>query len=77
MNPPMNLKTVAQSLGDRPAVTWAEGMIDYAELEHQAASIAGALRARHGLQTGDRVGLAMTNCAEFFPVLNGIWRGNC
>ena len=74
MNLSMNLKTVAQSLGDRPAVTRAEGMIDYAELEHQAASIAGALRARHGLQIGDRVGLAMTNCAEFFPVLNGIWR---
>lgn len=74
MNVSMNLNTVAQCLGDRPAVTWAEGRIDYAELEHQAASIAGALRARHGLQTGDRVGLAMTNCPEFFPVLNGIWR---
>ncbi|MEM6496726.1 MAG: AMP-binding protein, partial [Pseudomonadota bacterium] len=70
----MTLKTVAQSFGDRPAVTWAEGTISYAELEQQVASIAGALRQRHDLEAGDRVGLAMTNCAEFFPVLYGLWR---
>ncbi len=74
MNLSMTLKTVAQSFGDRPAVTWAEGAISYAELEQQVASIAGALRQRHDLEAGDRVGLAMTNCAEFFPVLYGIWR---
>lgn len=74
MNLSISLKTVAQAFGERPAVTSANGVINYAELEFQASSIGGALRQRHGLNPGDRVGLAMTNCPEFFPALYGIWR---
>jgi long-chain acyl-CoA synthetase len=74
MNISMTLRTVAQYLPDRPAVTWSEGVLSYAALEDQVQRIAGALVARHGLQPGDRVGLAMTNCAEFYPVLYGTWR---
>src|SRR5690606_20142335 len=32
------------------------------------------LREAHGLQPGDRVGLAMTNTAAFFPIAYGVWQ---
>ena len=74
MNLSMTLQAVARSQPDLPAITAHNGACSYGELERQVAGIAGALRTRHGLQPGDRVGIAMTNCAEFFPVLFGAWR---
>lgn len=74
MNLSMTLKATARQLPNQVAITWAEGSMTYAELESQVARIAGALGPRHGLNRGDRVGLTMTNCAEFYPTLYGIWR---
>ena len=74
MNLSMTLKTTARYLPDRPAITWSEGVLDYAALEHQASCIAGSLLGRHNLKPGDRVGLTMTNCPEFYPTLYGVWR---
>ncbi|MGI9425326.1 MAG: AMP-binding protein [Hyphomicrobiaceae bacterium] len=74
MNLSMILQSVARCYPDRAAITWREGSLAYAELETSVAGIAAALRTRHALQPGDRVGLAMTNCPEFFPMLYGIWR---
>ncbi len=74
MNLSMTLKSVARYLPDRPAVTSSEGTLNYSGLEAQASRIAGALLKRHGLSTGDRVGMTMTNCGAFYPTLYGIWR---
>ena len=57
-----------------PAVTEGDRSIDYAHLEDMVARIAGALRERHRLAAGDRVGLWMENCLDFLPALLGIWR---
>ena len=74
MNLSLTLKTMARYVPDRPAVTSDHGTLTYAAFEREAAAIAGALRDRHGLKPGQRVGIVMKNCAEFFPVLYGVWR---
>lgn len=74
MNLSVTLQAVARYLPDRPAIT-AEGQtLTFGGFEEQASRIAGALRQRHGLKPGDRVGLWMDNCLEFLPVLYGVWR---
>jgi long-chain acyl-CoA synthetase len=57
-----------------PAITFEGRRLSYGAFEHQAAAIAGALRDRHGLKSGDRVAIVMDNCLEFLPALYGIWR---
>jgi acyl-CoA synthetase (AMP-forming)/AMP-acid ligase II len=74
MNLSLTLRTIAQRMPKRPAVSWEEGALSYAALEAQVQRIAGALLARHALRPGDRVALAMENCPEFLPALYGIWR---
>ena len=74
MNLSVTLQAVARHLPDRPAIT-AEGQtLTFGDFEDQVSRIAGALRMRHGLKPGDRVGLWMENCLEFLPVLYGVWR---
>ncbi|MGI9478529.1 MAG: AMP-binding protein [Hyphomicrobiaceae bacterium] len=68
------LHAVARAVPDRPAITAYNGALTYAELDMQVSAIAGALLRRHELAPGDRVGIAMTNCAEFFPCMFGAWR---
>ena len=74
MNLSMMLKSTARQLPSAAAITSASTSMTYADFEGQVAHIAGALRKRHGLARGDRVGLTMTNCVEFYPMLYGIWR---
>jgi acyl-CoA synthetase (AMP-forming)/AMP-acid ligase II len=74
MNLSRILRSVALAYPTRPAITAPGVTISYAGLEAQVAAIAGALRTRHGLRPGDRVGIWMENCAELFPILLGIWR---
>ena len=45
----------------------------YAQLAARVARIAGALRIGCGLDAGDRVALAMTNCSEFLEALFAVW----
>ncbi len=45
----------------------------YAELGERVARIAGWLRGPAGLQPGDRVGFAMSNCPEFIEMLWACW----
>jgi acyl-CoA synthetase (AMP-forming)/AMP-acid ligase II len=74
----MNLSRILQSIAlaypARPAVSAPGTTLSYAGLEQQVAAIAGALRDRHGLSKGQRVGIWMENCAELYPVLFGVWR---
>jgi long-chain acyl-CoA synthetase len=74
MNLSLTLQSIARRWPDRPAITSDRETIDYAAFEQQAAAIAGALRRRHGLSPGKRIGIVMENCPEYFPVLYGAWR---
>jgi len=74
MNLSLTLQTTAKIHPDRPAISWEGGQLSYGAFERDVQSIAGALIARHGLQPGARVALAMENCPDYFPLLYGIWR---
>ena len=74
MNVSLTLRSVARALPHAPAVTQEGRMLTYGEQEDQVARIAGGLRAGHGLRAGDRVGIWVENCLEYFPVLFAIWR---
>ncbi len=74
MNVANHLVRAGLARGERPAV--ARGgtvLLNYSQLADNAARIAGALRNTFGLEPGDRVGLAMKNCAEFLEILYGCW----
>ncbi|MEO8717263.1 MAG: long-chain fatty acid--CoA ligase [Burkholderiales bacterium] len=45
----------------------------YGEFSEQVARLAAGMLARHGLTRGDRVGLAMKNCPEYYPVMFACW----
>ena len=74
MNLSLGLAQIARRTPGNRALLWDGGELSYAGFEDQVARIAGALRDRHGLKPGDRVGMAMENGPEFLPVLYGIWR---
>ena len=74
MNIAHTLQTIARIHPDRPAIAWEGGTLSYRAFEDQVQRIAHALRHRHGLTRGDRVGIAMENAPEFYPLLYGIWR---
>jgi len=74
MNLSLGLAQVARRSPDNPAILWPGGALSYGGFEDQVGRIAGALRDRHGLRPGARIGMAMENSAEFLPVLYGIWR---
>jgi long-chain acyl-CoA synthetase len=74
MNLSSTLASIARVHPGLPAVTEEGRTLTYAEIEDQVARIAGALRKRHSLRPGDRIGLWMENCLAFFPLLFGIWR---
>jgi long-chain acyl-CoA synthetase len=74
MNLSLTLQTIAKIHPEQPAISWEGGQFSYAAFDDQAQRIAGALIARHGLQPGERVALAMENCPDYFPLLYGIWR---
>ena len=63
MNLSLGLAQVARRSPSSPAILWDGGALSYGGFEDQAARIAGALRDRHGLKPGDRVGMAMENSA--------------
>jgi len=75
MNIALHLVRAGASRGDRPAVAiGGDIVLRYGQLADRAARIAGALRGTYGLQAGDRVGLAMKNCAAYLEVMYGCWQ---
>jgi acyl-CoA synthetase (AMP-forming)/AMP-acid ligase II len=74
MNLSLTLQATARAFPQLPAVSSEGAVLTYASFEDQVSRIAGTLLARHGLRAGARVALAMENCAEFYPLLYGIWR---
>ena len=68
------LRNTAVRVPHAPAIAVGERVaLSYGELAERSARIAGALRVARGLGLGDRVALAMTNCAQFIEVLFAIW----
>lgn len=64
----------ARPFAARPAVSVGhEPRFSYGELARRAAALGGALRDRFGFAPGDRVVLAMTNCAAYYEALFGVW----
>ena len=48
-------------------------VVSYGQLAGRVARLASGLKSKLQLQTGDRVGLAMTNCPEYHEVLFACW----
>lgn len=68
------LRRSAQSAGQRGAVYLGEDLLhDYAALARRAATLGAALRARHGLAPGTRVGLFMHNDPAVLEIIFGCW----
>ena len=76
MNLSLTLRAIARHAPDAPAISWEGGELSYGALDAQVGAMAGSLRRRHGLGAGDRVAIAMENCAEFLPAaLRDLARG--
>ncbi|HTV67842.1 MAG TPA: AMP-binding protein [Rhizobiaceae bacterium] len=75
MNIADSLFRIAKSLPDAPAVsTGLDLNYSFGQLAETAGRLARHLREKCGLQNGDRVALAMTNTAAFFPIAYGVWQ---
>jgi long-chain acyl-CoA synthetase len=62
------------SHGDRPALGFGAHVIRrYGEVAGRAARLAAALRARFGLNPGERVAIAAKNCPDYVELMFGIW----
>ncbi|MDP1841578.1 MAG: class I adenylate-forming enzyme family protein [Reyranella sp.] len=64
----------AQEFRDLPALArGASPHLSYRDLWRKVAVMSTHLRVRFGLQPGDRVAFAMTNCVEAIEVMYAIW----
>ena len=74
MNLAQLLVRAARVFPAAPAVYHGDRLVcDYRGLAERAACVAGALRVRLGLQSGERVAVVMENCPEYLEVLYGAW----
>ena len=74
MNTAQLLVNAARAHPDVAAVCRGRAeVLDYRGLAARAAGLAAGLRGRLGLETGDRVVVAMRNRPEYFEVLFGLW----
>ena len=67
------LRHAATCFPERPAVTWRDTTIDYAELERRAATMDGWLRSV-GAGRDTRVALFMDNRLEYLVAMFATWR---
>ena len=74
MNLAALLARAARTRPNNPAILVGDKLVcTYGGLGERVARLAGWLRSGANLQPGDRVGFAMTNCAEFIEVLWACW----
>jgi long-chain acyl-CoA synthetase len=76
--PRMNIASIlmnaARTFGDRPALSVGdECHANYAALALRSARLARGFLGPLGLQPGDRVMLAMSNCPQYFELLFAVW----
>jgi long-chain acyl-CoA synthetase len=73
MNPAKWLEATAQTSPERPCLfTGVTCVTDYTGFAHWAGGFADVLRS-HGIESGDRVVIFMTNSVEYLVALYGIW----
>jgi long-chain acyl-CoA synthetase len=64
----------ARLLPDARAIAHGKrAVVSYGQLADRVARLASGLKRKLQLQTGDRAGLAMTNCPEYHEVLFACW----
>ncbi len=74
MNLALWLDRAGKSHSGRPAIGHGERILrDYGGLAARVARLAGALKARLGLQPGDRVAIAAKNSPDYLETLYAIW----
>ena len=74
MNLAALLQRAGRSAAESPALAQGPRITaSYGGLAQRVAVIAGQLRARHGLEAGDRVALALSNCPEGIELLFACW----
>ena len=59
---------------DKVAVYWGEAEYTYRHFDDQSAWVAETLRERFGVRPGDRVGIWLHNCPEYFSAVFGVLR---
>ncbi|MEE2905918.1 MAG: AMP-binding protein [Gemmatimonadota bacterium] len=78
MNIASALRLCGSQFGGRTALAWGtEAHSTYAEFAERVAFMAGGFIECLGLHTGDRVGIAMSNCPQFLEVLYSVWHAGC
>ncbi len=74
MNIALWLESTARSSASAPALLDGTTVVaDYEQFAGRAASIAAALKDRHGIEPGDRVAVFMPNRTEYLECLYAIW----
>jgi long-chain acyl-CoA synthetase len=74
MNIALWLERAGKSHPARPAAALGERAVhDYGALAARVARLGGALRARCGLASGDRVAIVAKNCVAYLEALYGVW----
>jgi long-chain acyl-CoA synthetase len=74
MNLAQLLLRSARWLPERPALAVGTKVVrSYGELATRVAQLGFSMRNRLGLQSGERVALAMKNCPEYYEVLFACW----
>jgi long-chain acyl-CoA synthetase len=64
---------VASTLySEKPAMFWGNDVFSYSHFSRGAAWLAGELKTRYGLQSGERVGIWLKNRPEFITALFGV-----
>jgi long-chain acyl-CoA synthetase len=73
----MNLANLVHTVAARrpaaPAVTHGQTAWTYAQFSDRVARTAAWLRALPGVDAGDRIGIAMENCAGYLQVMYACW----
>jgi long-chain acyl-CoA synthetase len=74
MNLAQLLLRSARWLPERPALALGRRTVrTYREMAARVARLAGGLNSKLSLQKGDRVGIAMKNCPEYYEVMFACW----
>ena len=68
------LDRAGRSRSDLPAIAFdGQVVCTYGDFAKRAATLAGALTAKCGLQAGDRVAIVSKNSTDYLEILYGIW----
>ena len=74
MNIAQLLHNTASIYPDAPAISIGEDLVHrYGGLQHRVAALAAGLLALPGVQSGDRIALAMKNSPEYLELMWAVW----